>query len=1103
MKRFILSFTAAVALFATSCVQPDVDSTQTVGSETLVSLSVETSAANTRTIADGEKATTLQYAVYDADWNYIYTAETVTLENLKANLELSLLTGTTYNFAFWADANKGYYTPDFPNKKVAVSYDGAKANDESRDAFYGILKVEVKGTTKASVTLKRPFAQVNFGANDLERAGKLNFNTTNYTTDLKVSTYETLNFVDGSVEDAVTVTFAATAPQSETTTLTAGGKDYAWVAMNYVLCPAADSSLSECTMVATDGTKTFKVEYPMAPVKRNWRTNLVGSLFTDSTKIEVEVTPGTDGDETNSGYYINNGVYYVQNATGLKAVADLVNAGDTFKGKVIELDGDIDLSALTRTGYEWTPIGNDNNHFQGTIEGHGHTISGLKVTERHGSNRAALVGTVSGTVAFRNFTIKNAEVRCPDFTNDFYGAALIGTMYGHVTIDGVNVEDSYISGNNKVAALVAHDGVCSSLSINNCHISGVTFEALYTVDGGSVGGLVGFFQGVAKSSQAAPYGEHYISNSTVKNCVFNVVNSTNSGKRANGLLIGGISSKAGQELYINNCIAANNTWNEKYYVTDNTGTTTEITSNTFASPYGGLIGGDRNDDPKGKVYIDGEEVYFTQDVFNEAVTTEGAIVTVQAGEFTIPSTIANGVTIVGTEGAVLNVAGNAISADNVTIKGLHIKNNGKADRALSVSGKNPVIEDCVFTGAAGNGTGIVVVGNGDADNVITLKNCDFSQDDFFKSVFDGWSGLKGSTLVIDGCTLANGLYAMHIDGNKQGGTIIVKNSTIAGFVTNGASLDLVSFENCTFGEANGYACANIFTHHSFVNCTFPTKADANNVNNYGLYVSSNAAGENLTINGCKMSDGTALDMSNIAVANGGFLHWDSDTEAMNVTINGELFVKSYEVTPSNIASTNFTKNGIYKMVGDFSAVSTLAITPTEGVDVVVDAKEATLPAHFVVKVPGLLADNDNDVMRSNGRKGNYTFTNFNTEVLSLGVYGTSVAVTNSTLEYLDFWGGNVAVSINDNTIDGKGVKHERIDGQMHNYGVYIALMNYDLKFDNNTITNTVSHAVGINGLTSTFKKYAEYNAYNEVVSFTGNKLLNLGAQSDERVGFKV
>ena len=321
--------------------------------------------------------------------------------------------------------------------------------------------------------------------------------------------------------------------------------------------------------------------------------------------------------------------------------------------------------------------------------------------------------------------------------------------------------------------------------------------------------------------------------------------------------------------------------------------------------------------------IEGDTADARQAAFNTAAATENAIVQLPAGEFAMPSEIANGVTIIGAEGAQINAPEGktvSVTADNVTISNVDFVGNFNGQEkvaVLSLSGKNPTIANCTFTGAAGNGYGITVNGQG-ADDVITIKNCDFSQDDFFKPIFDNWNGLNGATLVIDGCTLANGLYTMHIDGGNESGKVIVKNSTLDGFTTNGASLDELVFENCVFGEEAGYACANLYTAHSFINCTFPTKADANNVSNYGLYVASTAKGDTLVFDGCKMSDGTQLDFSNIAVANGGFLHWDSDTENCKVIVNGTVFAANQEALKAALDAGDtdiLLKGGNYELSG--------------------------------------------------------------------------------------------------------------------------------------------------------------------------------------------
>ena len=405
---------------------------------------------------------------------------------------------------------------------------------------------------------------------------------------------------------------------------------YEYLATAYVLFPGkkTDKVTTDLTLTVPTGlNKDVVIEVPAAPAQRNYRTNVLGNLLTNSADFTVVVNPIYSGDYVENvwdGKSISKPeydeltqTYSVGTPEELAWIANLVNGtlpaearsefaqADNLSGETVKLTADINLA-----GQEWTPIGLNTNRFNGTLDGNGYGIYNLKVTQRHGDNRAALVGNVAGTVAFRNLTIKNASIECPDYTADFYGSAVVGTMYGHVTFENVKVEDSYISGNNKVGALVAHDGVCSSLNIDNCHVSNVTFEALNVADGGSVGGLVGFFQGVAKKDGAtAPYGEHKIKNSIVSGCKFNVVNSTNSGKRANAQLIGGISSKAGQELYIENCSVENNTWNEKFYADG-----VEVAAaDRFSSPYGEFIGGERNDAQAGKVFIDGKEYVYMAD----------------------------------------------------------------------------------------------------------------------------------------------------------------------------------------------------------------------------------------------------------------------------------------------------------------------------------------------------------------------------------------------------------------------------------------------------------------------------------------------------------
>lgn len=619
MKRILLSMAAFSLLFATSC-ENDLDVQQATGELSTVSFNVATPEIATRAYSDGTTATVLQYAVYDEQGQELTDLTKLDGEiHGNTTVNLQLVSGNTYTVLFWAAAEGAPYTVDFANKKLTVDYAAAKtlSNDEGRDAFYNYSTITVNGAQSETIQLKRPFAQLNLGTSDYAASASAGYEPTQ--SSVKVSeVYTTLNFVDGTVDGKTSVTYALNdIPRSEKYPV----DGYEYLAMNYLLV-TKDKSLVDIELSYTDQVLPAKTRtVSSVPVQRNYRTNVYGKLLTSDVDIHVEIKPEYDNDHLEAWdgntiseptYDAATKTYYVSDASELAYIAQLVNGtldtdmltraavpADNLAGKTISLECDINLNDK-----EWTPIGTDQNRFHGTLEGNGHTIYGLKVSQRHaGKAQAALVANVAGTVAFRNVTFSGASIECPDYTGDYYGAAVVGTMYGNVTFDHVNVVDSYISGNNKVGALVAHDGVCSSLTINACKVSKTTFEALNIEDGGSVGGLVGFFQGVAKGTQAAPYGDHHVSNSQVTDCEFNVVNSTNTGKRANAQLIGGISSKAGQVLYIDQCTVADNTWNEKFYENK-----VEVTSGTFVSPYGELIGGDRNDAPKGEVYIDGVKV---------------------------------------------------------------------------------------------------------------------------------------------------------------------------------------------------------------------------------------------------------------------------------------------------------------------------------------------------------------------------------------------------------------------------------------------------------------------------------------------------------------
>ena len=629
MKKLFLVLAAAFAMVA--C-QTDLNEVSVAGGEVDVTFQVGAPAA--RAYSDGTTATVLQYAVYEGKELTAELLPSLTVTdgeiNISTTVRMQLVTGNTYTVVFWAAAEGAPYRVDFAQTlgeaAVTVNYEGAVCNDENRDAFFKSHTFTVTGAQTEVVELRRPFAQLNIGTNDYtasENAGYVPVNSY-----IKVPVYSTLKLATGAVEGQATQVFNYNTIDKTQQFPVAGDPAYKYLAMSYLLVDA-DKETVDVVFGYSEGdaavAKTRTVG--SVPVQRNYRTNIYGQLLTSDVDIVVEIKPeyANDALEAWDGVTLNEPTfnaetktYYISHAAELAYIAALVNgtldtdnvsrvavAKNSLKGYTLSLECDINLN-----GKEWTPIGMGGNHFQGTLKGNNCTIHGLKISERpNGTSQAALFGTVSGTVAISDLTIKGANINGLAYTDqDFYGSALIGTMYGDVTIENVNVVDSYISGNNKVGALLAHDGVCSSLKISGCVVDNVTFESTCVADGGLVGGLVGFFQGVAPTATSvAPYGEHNIVNSHVKNSTFNVVNSTNSGKRGNSQFIGGILSKANQTLYIDGCSVSNNTWNEKFYAGG-----VEVTEGKYESLFVAedivWIGGERNDNANGKVIVNGVEI---------------------------------------------------------------------------------------------------------------------------------------------------------------------------------------------------------------------------------------------------------------------------------------------------------------------------------------------------------------------------------------------------------------------------------------------------------------------------------------------------------------
>lgn len=249
----------------------------------------------TKAIGDGQTAKTLYVSVYENDdaKTKLDLDKTATFTDLKTQVTFSLVKGKTYNFVFWAQAAEGapYDVTDLKN--IKISYEGAEANDEKRDAFYATRKeLKVNGALTETIKLYRPFAQVNFGTADYEAAVAAGVEPVKsvFTATDVATIFDTFEAEGKEAKDVVT--FTESALPGETLVTKAG--DYKWMTMNYIL-PMGKQDAKHISNVTAEFIPetgiTVKASSPQTPVQNNYRTNILGNLLTSQVIFNIEIVP--------------------------------------------------------------------------------------------------------------------------------------------------------------------------------------------------------------------------------------------------------------------------------------------------------------------------------------------------------------------------------------------------------------------------------------------------------------------------------------------------------------------------------------------------------------------------------------------------------------------------------------------------------------------------------------------------------------------------------------------------------------------------------------------------------------------------------------------
>ena len=300
-KLFIYLSVAVLGIAAASC-QKELAVAE--GGKGNVNITIQTPEVATKAIADGMNVDIVYYEIYKAEPNHKNSLSgkpliksTVPMDAKGASLTLNLLQGQEYVGLFWAQVNgKNYYNVgDLRN--VTVNYPNevnnkTLANDEDRAAF---CKSQVFGTgANVRVVLERPFAQINLGTS-LSSIDKtvngydINLEQSSMTVKGVANSFNVAAMTAGETEVNVEFSYA-TLPYvfNPSETLVANNQTWAYAGMNYVLVPGDAATVDVTYSIKTDvGTVTRNV--PVVPVKKNYRTNLLGNLLTQETTIDIVV----------------------------------------------------------------------------------------------------------------------------------------------------------------------------------------------------------------------------------------------------------------------------------------------------------------------------------------------------------------------------------------------------------------------------------------------------------------------------------------------------------------------------------------------------------------------------------------------------------------------------------------------------------------------------------------------------------------------------------------------------------------------------------------------------------------------------------------------
>lgn len=316
MKKAIYSSLALGAVLALSSCASDepLINNQNDGS---LSFTVSLPGQNTR-FAEGTTVDKLYYSVFDTEGNLVLqNNQAWPAGSLTTTVTLQLVANYSYDIVFFADNSEAEgkgYSYNAETAQFSVTYGQEMVNNDIFDAFVKNEKGVVADGNAKSVTLTRPFAQLNIGTNDLTNAAVAKYGLSNFSSTLSIAKENVLsgiNFLNGTTTTQTEdLSFAipdfSTLPEDAFPV-----SGYSYIEMNYLLVAPTEGETANLinatyTINGKAAATVNTLNLASTPVRQNYRTNIYGSLLTTQNNFNVEINPAFEGGWNNGMTVVNN-----------------------------------------------------------------------------------------------------------------------------------------------------------------------------------------------------------------------------------------------------------------------------------------------------------------------------------------------------------------------------------------------------------------------------------------------------------------------------------------------------------------------------------------------------------------------------------------------------------------------------------------------------------------------------------------------------------------------------------------------------------------------------------------------------------------------------